>query len=75
MKSSSSCCTRNGDREIRSTMETTSGAWSPSLPEHLQFPKQASSTSYVDVEYSQVQHLLERDEQGAEVGSCDKTGF
>ena len=33
-----------------------------------------TTPSYVDVEYSQVQHLLERDEQGAEVGSCDKTG-
>ena len=35
-----------------------------------------TTSRHVDVEYySQVQHLLERDEQGAEVGSCDKTGF
>ena len=41
-KSSSSCCTRNGDRETRSTMETTSGApypFSPSLTLSLWCPK------------------------------------
>ena len=64
-------------------METTSGdhfIFDPSKSHKnnevltLMSQVQKSQKTMGDYLSSQVQHLLERDVQGAEAGSCDKTG-